>query len=153
MRHGDAPYISGERQLSESGHKQVKRMAVLFEQQLTKLSVKLDLVLTSPLLRAQQTADTLEASLSDKLGYQWKRQNEALLKPESESSITIPYIEEVTEGNVILISHMPLVSSLWSAWLHGESQYFPTASIGCITLDRDKNARKVSFQSPDMYEF
>lgn len=149
MRHGDAPYINGERQISESGHEQIKLMTHWFSQQLEIGSLKLGRLLVSPILRAQQTADTVEQTLSQELDYQWQRQTEPLLKSEADPAITIPFIEETTQGVVLLVSHMPLVSNLWAGWLPGESQYFPTAAMGCISLDDSKKAKKVIFQAPD----
>jgi phosphohistidine phosphatase len=153
MRHGDAPYINGERQISEQGHDDVRSMASWLGQELKQYKIKLDAILASPILRAQQTADTVEDCLSERLDYSWTRQTEPLLKSEADPSITIPFIEEVTSGNLLLISHMPLVSHLWAGWLNGASQYFPTSAIGCITINDDKKAEKLIFQSLNSLEF
>lgn len=152
MRHGDAPYINGERQISEQGHDDICKMAQWLSQELTSSAIKLDTLLVSPILRAQQTADTIESTLSGLLDYKWKRQTEPLLKSESDPSITIPFIEEATSGNLLLVSHMPLVSHLWAGWLNGASQYFPTAAIGAIGINDAKQAQKLTFQSPDTLE-
>ena len=155
MRHGDAPYINGERQISEHGHEQITQMALWFEKQLSNKGLTLDTLLVSPVLRAQQTADTFEKILLKQTGQeaQWLRQTESLLSPESNPEITVPFVEETTSGTTLLISHMPLVSNLWAAWLAGESNYFPTASIGGIELyteDEASKVQKITFQSPNI---
>ena len=150
MRHGDAPYINGERQISETGHQQIKQMTRWFADYLLKHETKLDTLLVSPVLRAQQTADTFEETLSSLVDYRWQRQTESLLSSESDPDMTIPYVEEATEGTTMLISHMPLVSHLWVGWLRGESQYFPTAAIGSLVFNKvNQSARKVSFHTPE----
>lgn len=160
MRHGDAPYSNGERQISEHGHEQIAQTALWFEKQLSNKGLTLDTLLVSPVLRAQQTADTFEKILLKQTGQAssdknrpWLRQTESLLSPESSSEITVPFVEETTSGTSLLISHMPLVSNLWAAWLAGESNYFPTASIGGIELCSDGDVRKVqeiTFHSPNI---
>ncbi|GEM_PF-1545415 len=150
MRHGDAPYINGERQISDMGHQQIKQMTRWFAEYLLKHELRLDTLLVSPILRAQQTADTFEEALSSLVDYRWQRQTESLLSSDSNPDMTIPYVEEATEGNTVLISHMPLVSHLWAGWIKGESQYFPTAAIGNLVLDSSNNgARKLAFQAPE----
>ena len=152
MRHGDAPYINGERQISELGHQQIKLMAHWYADYLLEHGLELETLLVSPILRAQQTADTFEDAFRQQVNYSWQRDTEALLKSEANPEITIPYVEEVTTGTTLLISHMPLVSHLWAGWLNGESQYFPTSSIGCLTLSSDNKhnrTQRVVFRSPE----
>lgn len=148
MRHGDAPYINGERQISESGHEQIKQMAGWYVRYLKDRSLRLEQLLVSPVLRAQQTANTFEDAFTGLVDYSWTRETEPLLKSEANPEMTIPFVEEATSGTTLLISHMPLVSHLWAGWLKGESQYFPTAAIGCFVLT-DSGAQKVAFQSPE----
>lgn len=159
MRHGDAPYINGERQISESGREDIEQMTEWLVKHLQTHSVELEHILVSPVLRAQQTADILEPALQSCVNYSWTRGAELLLKPESEPQLVIPYVEALS-GNILLISHMPLVSNLWAGWLAGESQYFPTSSIGSIELvadNQDKQeasnnsfkTRRIHFKSPE----
>ncbi|AOE49544.1 SixA phosphatase family protein [Kangiella sediminilitoris] len=152
MRHGDAPYINGERQISDSGHQDIRKMAHWFSQQLKQQDERLSTLLVSPILRAQQTADTFEATLKELTEASWQRQTEPLISPESNPDLTIPFVEQTTQGTTLLISHMPLVSNLWAAWLGGESQYFPTSAMGCLSVELEsgtQQARKVIFCSPD----
>ncbi|WP_345292671.1 phosphohistidine phosphatase SixA [Kangiella marina] len=152
MRHGDAPYINGERQISEHGHQQVQHMVRWYAQHLAEQNVQLETLLVSPTLRAQQTADTFEKTFKDLVDYDWTRQTESLLTSESDPAMTIPFVEEATQGTTVLISHMPLVSHLWCGWLPGQSQYFPTAAIGSLGLTTDgsaSSARKLAFSSPE----
>ncbi|GAA0214661.1 phosphohistidine phosphatase SixA [Kangiella japonica] len=152
MRHGDAPYINGERQISNLGHQQIKQMAKWYAGHLKDLGLTLETLLVSPILRAQQTAETFEASFKTLVDYAWRRETEPLLKSESDPNMTIPFVEEATQGTTLLISHMPLVSHLWAGWLPGETQYFPTSAIGTLEIavsPNTKGAKKVAFQSPE----
>jgi phosphohistidine phosphatase len=148
MRHGDAPYINGERQISDVGHEQIKKMARWYASHLKDHSLRLEQLLVSPVLRAQQTANTFEDAFAKLVDYSWVRETEPLLKSEANPEMTIPFVDEVTSGTILLISHMPLVSHLWAGWLKGQSQYFPTAAIGCFILG-DSGAEKMAFQSPE----
>lgn len=152
MRHGDAPYINGERQISEMGHQQIVQMAHWFAEQLKQQHEVLNTLLVSPILRAQQTADTFEKALQETMAASWRRETEPLVAPDANVDITIPYVEQTTSGTTVLISHMPLVSNLWASWLGGESQYFPTAAMGCLRVDPDNGSqvgKKVLFHSPE----
>ncbi|WP_223670433.1 SixA phosphatase family protein [Kangiella shandongensis] len=152
MRHGDAPYINGERQISDAGHQQVAQMAHWFAEQLKQQDDILSTLLVSPILRAQQTADTFEKTLKEVMGGRWSRETEPLVAPDANADITIPYVEQTTNGTTVLISHMPLVSNLWASWLGGESQYFPTAAMGCLSIDPDnasQTGKKIIFHSPE----
>lgn len=152
MRHGDAPYINGERQISNLGHQQIKQMAKWYTEHLKGQGLTLDTLLVSPILRAQQTAEIFETTLKALVDYNWSRQTEPLLKSESDPTMAIPFVEQVTQGTTLLISHMPLVSHLWAGWLPGETQYFPTSAIGTLVIPESadtKAARKVVFHSPE----
>ncbi|PXF62482.1 SixA phosphatase family protein [Kangiella spongicola] len=152
MRHGDAPYINGERQISNLGHQQIKQMAKWYAEHLKGQGLTLETLLVSPILRAQQTAETFESTFNTLVDYEWSRETEPLLKSESDPSMTIPFVEEATQGTTLLISHMPLVSHLWAGWLTGETQYFPTSAIGILDVAEPadtKTAKKVVFHSPE----
>lgn len=152
MRHGDAPYINGERQISNTGHQHIKWMAEWYANHLKEQGLTLETLLVSPVLRAQQTAETFEASFKTLVDYKWSRQTEPLLKSESDPAMAIPFVEEATQGTTLLISHMPLVSHLWAGWIPGETQYFPTSAIGTLVVPvapDTSGAKKVAFQSPE----
>ena len=83
MRHGDAPYINGERQISNLGHQQIKQMAKWYAEHLKGQGLTLETLLVSPILRAQQTAETFETTFKTLVDYDWCRETEPLLKSES----------------------------------------------------------------------
>lgn len=139
MRHGDAPLIDGERQLSENGKKEVRAMAKWLAGQSEP-----DIVLVSPILRAQQTAQQLEPFLT----HHYRRADEELLKPEADAQIATAYFEALSANNLLLISHMPLVVNLLEAWLPGQGRYFPTATIAELEI-KGSEAKLKQFISPD----
>lgn len=139
MRHGDAPTIDGERQLSTRGYAEVEAMGAWLARQ----EEPIEQILVSPLLRAQQTYQTLAPYLD----YEYSLLSEGLLKPEADPSIASSYFESLDAGSVLLISHMPLVSNLLMRWLPEEMRYFPTAAIAEVQLVSGKATLK-GFVSP-----
>lgn len=131
MRHGDAPFINGERQLSELGFKEAERMGQWLQSQSS-----FDAMLVSPLLRAQQTAEQVDEVVSG--NYQILPEN--LLKPESHPKIATSYFEALDFDSILLVSHMPLVVNLLETWVSGSGRYFPTAAVATleITLESTK---------------
>lgn len=140
MRHGDAPTIDGERQLSARGYAEVEAMGVWLAKQ-----EPIEQILVSPLLRAQQTYQTLAPYLN----YEYTLLNETLLKPEADPSIASSYFESLEVKSVLLISHMPLVSNLLNQWLPNDHRYFPTAAIADIQKLSGKTALKAFIKPSD----
>lgn len=138
MRHGDAPMINGERQLSSHGVEEVKQMGHWLQSQ-----EKPELVLVSPILRAQQTFNSLKSFLIDE--YQVKDEN--LLRPETDATIACHYFESLEADSLLLISHMPFVTNLLEAWLPGRGKYFPTAAIAELEIANSK-AKLLKFVQP-----
>ena len=139
MRHGDAPFINGERQLSELGRAEARLMARWLKDQSSS-----DLVLVSPLLRAQQTADEVFSVIPQ----EFPKLEESLLKPESDPKLSCEYFEALGQKSVLLISHMPLVVNLMETWLPSQGRYFPTASIAEIELFQNKPNTLRQFITP-----
>lgn len=139
MRHGDAPTIDGIRQLSANGYAEVERMGAWLSRQ-----EPIDQIIASPLLRAEQTYQTVAACLE----YNYTFSEEALLKPEADPRIASSYFESLDVGSLLLISHMPLVSNLLNEWLPNDHRYFPTAAIAEIQLTLGKAVLK-GFVSPE----
>lgn len=146
MRHGDAPYIDGERQLSESGKQDVaqmsQRLAEIFKQQ----GIELELMLASPYLRAQQTADIVEQELMNAKVRPFLREQEPLLRSESDPAMTASYVESLPQSTILLVSHMPLVANLLASWLPHQGRYFPTSAIAELEFVNGKPALTNFFQ-------
>ncbi len=142
MRHGDAPFIDGQRQLSDTGIAEVRSMAQYLSSQ-----QPFQAMLVSPLLRAQQTANAVE----DVIKSEHIRLDESLLKPESDPRLATSYFEVLEYSSILLVSHMPLVVNLLEAWLPGQGRYFPTAAVAELELS-DQGVNLLSFTSPEGIE-
>ncbi|MBD3652803.1 phosphohistidine phosphatase SixA [Kangiella sp.] len=129
MRHGDAPYIDGERQLSELGKQDVVKMAQRLAERLKEQNLELEIMLASPYLRAQQTADIVEHELMEAKVRPFLREQEPLLRSESDPAMTASYVEALPQSTILLVSHMPLVANLLATWLPQQGRYFPTSAI------------------------
>lgn len=138
MRHGDAPLIDGVRQLSTRGIEEAGKMGQWLSEQSQP-----DMVLVSPLLRAQQTSEQVEPFLAQ----DYKRADEDLLKPETDATIARHYFESLDSTNLLLVSHMPFVVNLLEAWLPQQARFFSTASIAELELI-DGGVRLNRFVSP-----
>ncbi len=150
MRHGDAQLqasVDAERPLSELGFLEAKVMA----KWLTIENIKLDAIFVSPYIRAQQTAKTLVAALN----IEKELQTLDNLVPEGSASFVHDYIDGVISPeqyeNVLLVSHMPLVSYLCAELtVASDSPLFSTAAIAKIEYQSDlMSGRLVKLVSPD----
>lgn len=138
MRHGDAPYIDGERQLSELGKQDVAQMGQRLAAILKEQELELEVMLASPYLRAQQTADIVEQQLMSAKVSPFLTEQEPLLRSESDPEMTASYIEALPQSSILLVSHMPLVANLLATWLPQQGRYFPTSAIAELEFVGDK---------------
>lgn len=132
LRHGQAAMQAGsdfERPLTAQGREQVALQAEKFAGAWSALSR----IYVSPLVRAQQTAAVVEQTLSvSSSGFStvdW-------LRPETALAKVYDQLLSCT-GDVLLISHQPLVSTL-SAGLAGRSPWqlgMDTASVAVLEGD------------------
>ena len=86
----------------------------------------LDCILASPYVRAQQTA----ALVRDALGFSAALKTVTWLTPESDPKFAVSQLPDA--GNVLLVSHQPLVGDLISLLQHGhcrQPQPMHTASL------------------------
>ncbi len=138
MRHGEAQSVAPSdalRQLTPNGQREATIAGESLRQQLAPF----DLVLVSPYVRAQQTwqavkhacgAATLELTLDD-------------LVPEADPKQTHDLIDALLAQhqakNVLLVSHMPLVSYLVSELTQSDTTpIFMTAAVAQMAYDSDK---------------
>ncbi len=119
LRHGIAEDRSpggkdSERALTDKGRKKTRRLAAL----LKELEVDFDVILTSPLVRARQTAEELAAKmkLKDKITCSEN------LKPGFDYEALLAELQETSmkSGSVLLVGHEPDLSGLISRLLIGK---------------------------------
>jgi phosphohistidine phosphatase len=134
LRHGEADWPGwtkpdDERPLTDFGKKEVRQMAKF----LSRLKVKADLIVTSPLPRALQTAEVAAEELKTKL-----RQDEAL-----EPGFGISELRNVVKRHgskvLMLVGHEPDFSSVISV-LTGA--FLKLSKAGVVLVDIDLETEK-----------
>jgi phosphohistidine phosphatase len=134
LRHGEADWPGwtkpdDERPLTDFGKKEVRQVAKF----LSRLKVKADLIVTSPLPRALQTAEVAAEELKTKL-----RQDEAL-----EPGFGISELRNVVKRHgskvLMLVGHEPDFSSVISA-LTGA--FLKLSKAGVVLVDIDLETEK-----------
>lgn len=106
IRHGIAEEAAPnqqdeERQLTQEGRRKTRKVA----KQLYKLGLRFDLILTSPLIRARQTAELLE-----KVGLSTEIEELAALSPEGEIQNWLSWLETPQHSDLArlaLVGHQP----------------------------------------------
>lgn len=131
LRHGEAEAYQrhdAERQLTELGREQVLQ-AVEFLR-----DVRFDRVLSSPYVRARQTAELLCSTLQ----CQGSIEIVPWLTPENDVREVVRKLDGYPADNVLLVAHQPLLGTL-ASWLvdadrlHGLP--LDTASVACLEGD------------------
>ena len=128
LRHGEAEAYQrhdADRQLTEQGRQQILQTAEFLR------DIPFDRVLSSPYLRARQTAELLSATL------QRQGNNEVVpwLTPEEDVREVVRKLDGYPAESVLLVAHQPLLGNLVS-WLvdadrlHGLPM--DTASVACL---------------------
>ncbi len=137
MRHGEAGNIApsdAERELTPKGELQSLNMAKWLSNQLES---KIDYVLVSPYIRAQQTWDVVKHELN------FDHQNVEVCKditPYGQSELVIEYINALAAmkslQTILVISHLPLVGYMTADWVAGLSPpMFTTSSIAAVNVN------------------
>jgi len=118
VRHGDAldredPAVTSDemRPLTERGRAEVGTMAAL----MGRLGIKPELVLTSPLVRARQTAEIITDALGPKGG---PTVSDELVYGGSMAAVLNDILAHGRPAQVVLAGHMPSVGEMigWLAW-------------------------------------
>lgn len=135
IRHGDAlpasQNVSDEqRPLSELGVDQIRSTA----KQLAK-HMRPRMLLSSTLVRAQQSADHLHAVFLEQ-GIALERAQWQELAPSTHIDPLKTPLLELTD-DVIVVTHQPLVGVLGSWLSHGEAQPIPWQTAECRCYDGD----------------
>lgn len=118
-----------ERPLTKKGHAQAKRLAAMLHQQDVRLSV----VLSSPLVRAWETAEGVIAGLKPKPSLV----ECAVLAPGGDSSELAAWLER-QPGDTALVGHNPDLEQ-HIAWLIGSRKAqvaMAKAAVACLDCDR-----------------
>jgi phosphohistidine phosphatase len=134
LRHGEADWPGwtkpdDERPLTDFGKKEVRQVAKF----LNRLKVKPDLVVTSPLPRALQTAEVAAEQLKTKL-----RQDEAL-EPGFGISELSTVLKRHRSKVLMLVGHEPDFSSVISALTGG---FIKMSKAGVALVDIDPETEK-----------
>jgi phosphohistidine phosphatase len=145
LRHGEADWPGwtkpdDERPLTDFGKKEVRQVAKF----LNRLKVKPDLVVTSPLPRASQTAEVAAQQLKTKL-----RQDEAL-----EPGFGISELRTVLKRHgskvLMLVGHEPDFTSVISA-LTGASLKLSKAGVVLVDIDSETEKGKLLWLFPPKF--
>ena len=140
MRHGEAtPLVNSDanRALTTWGVEQAKNAARI----LVEKGYRPELILVSPLLRAQQTASEVSKVTYNQVTTV-NQETVALLSPESVVEDLVKYLEqflelsleERVETEIMLVSHQPLVSLLID-YLSGEQVGMSTANVALVEMN------------------
>jgi phosphohistidine phosphatase len=134
LRHGEADWPGwtkpdDERPLTDFGKKEVRQVAKF----LNRLKVKPDLIVTSPLPRALQTAEVAAEQLKTKL-----RQDEAL-EPGFGISELSTVLKRHRSKVLMLVGHEPDFSSVISALTGG---FIKMSKAGVALVDIDPETEK-----------
>ena len=145
LRHGEADWPGwtkpdDERPLTDFGKKEVRQVAKF----LNRLKVKPDLIVTSPLPRALQTAEVAAEQLKTKL-----RQDEAL-----EPGFGISELRTVLKRHrskvLMLVGHEPDSSSVISA-LTGASLKLSKAGVALVDIDPEAQEGRLLWLFPPKF--
>lgn len=133
IRHADAVPLSdgikddAERPLSEKGEQQAQMLA----KGLQKRGVGLDQLVTSPLLRARQTADIM---LKHWTGTPPELLTCDALVPDAKPRQLRKYLRKLTGERIGLVGHLPHIA-VFAGWLIGGKRTqvdFAKAGVACI---------------------
>ena len=104
-----------QRPLTDNGRKKMKKIS----RSLDRLGIQLDVILTSPYVRARDTAKILadRFSMTEKIYF-----SENLIPPGNFEALVFEIHEKYDLANVALVGHEPMLSSLISWLTTGETE-------------------------------
>jgi len=145
LRHGEADWPDwtkpdDERPLTDFGKKEVRQVAKFLD----RLKVKPDLVVTSPLPRASQTAEIAAEQLKTKL-----RKDEAL-EPGFGISELRTVLKRYRSKVLMLVGHEPDFSSVISA-LTGASLKLSKAGVALVDIDPEAEKGRLLWLFPPKF--
>src|SRR5947209_4004802 len=142
LRHGEADWPDwnkpdDERPLTDFGKKEVRQVAKFLD----RLKVRPDLIVTSPLLRASQTAKTAAEQLKTKL-----REDEALAPGFGMKELKT-VLDRHRAKVLMLVGHEPDFSSVVSA-LTGASLKLSKAGVALVDIDPEAEQGRLLWLFP-----
>jgi phosphohistidine phosphatase len=150
MRHGQAQAMAHSdrsRELTVKGEQEVTHIARWLAQQ----QLSFNAIFVSPYIRAQQTANIVKNVLVTST----QLTTLDFITPNDPAQKMYDYIDatffESTEQNILIVSHMPLVSYLVEAFTCGQqAPLFQTASIAEIAYDTSiMKGQLIAHTAPD----
>jgi phosphohistidine phosphatase len=126
VEHGTPGYEDDSaRPLTEAGSKKMKKIA----RGLHRLGIELDVILTSPYVRARDTAKILADRFDrmDKIFF-----SENLIPPSNFESLVFEIHEKYDVANLALVGHEPMLSSLVSWLTTGDTDVRVTMKKGGV---------------------
>lgn len=136
VRHGIADHpdwrgSDNDRPLTKDGLKKMKAQG----RRLTALGVKPDLILHSPLARAQQTA----AVVAHEMELENRLRAERRLRPGFDFALLLELLAEQTGLNeLMLVGHAPDCAEVAGALMGGGELKFGKGSVACLKLDLEE---------------
>ncbi|MCY1552389.1 Phosphohistidine phosphatase SixA [compost metagenome] len=134
LRHGEAEpqaRSDAERALTARGRQEVRQAAVQLQGRALKA------ILASPYVRAQQTA----ALVRKALGFTDGIHTVTWLTPDNDPREVLAQLDHYPEGELLLVSHQPLVGALAGLLIHGHCQQpLPMRTASLAELEGDMPA-------------
>jgi phosphohistidine phosphatase len=133
LRHGEAESVATApegRQLTEYGHQEVINVA----RQFAARNLSIDTCYVSPALRAQQTADTFLSQIFQAPA----PVTMDVLDASHRAADVMAALKHHDSGNILLVSHNPLLSELLSLLTDGNIDHLHilgTGNLACVSLD------------------
>lgn len=147
MRHGEASFHAesdAARNLTNRGREQTAQMAVWLRAKVSRI----DRVLVSPYIRAQQTLDVFKAEFPLPATSDIDVLSE--LTPGGDPEQTIEYLIALAEDgvdSVLIVSHLPLVGYLVADLCPGVyPPMFSTSAVACVSIDTGEGRGKLEWQ-------
>lgn len=133
LRHGDSEAraaTDAQRQLTADGRQEAHDVAVKFADR----HIQLDRCISSPYLRAEQTADTFLAELPVRPVVAY----DPVLTPEKRAFEVMQFLEQFKDEHILVVSHNPLLSELNAVLVEGDissMMILGTCDLVAIKLD------------------
>lgn len=117
LRHGDAEARAAsdaDRKLTKRGYEETQKVITW----LAKKGVTIEVILSSPYIRARQTAMIAAEAFQLSNSVQFSEN----LAPAKTPEDVLKALNEISQNNVLLVGHLPLLGYLISALVSGDDQ-------------------------------
>ncbi|RZO20239.1 MAG: phosphohistidine phosphatase SixA [SAR92 clade bacterium] len=131
IRHGEAVdgYPDSHRKLSGLGKSQVASAGVAH----SNIMAEIEVVFSSPYLRATQTADLFLGQLSEKNSLEINRFDD--LMPLGDIMSVVSLLQKHHSRVVLLVAHMPILGGLIDYLTGEQGTHLGTASLASLSMD------------------